>query len=449
MPDEENTPPMPSTRRRILLGAASTVALAGCNEETTSGSYETVTPVSVPRSDEEILETAADIERPEIPSAVITPEARLDAAIEHVEELLEELNAIDGEVHEEYRPRPDAARENARDAIREARQADDRKDALATLRRTVREVSRLAGFANAQFGKTDPEDLKSAIDAEREARERLSTSWSYCVTNPVVEHLPTLYAAESDLDDLPSFEEAESRLDRLEDQFEDARQVDDIATFDRMGRTRRTIELHRWDRESTTFRYAAATDDERPSIREELVEALDGIRPAVEAIAEEYGIDSDPPEGGPLVSELRNTRQVIGRRAERHLTDIEAREKGLLVLVVEVGRWLTEFNAVDEGITRTVDRLDGGELPAESIVEEKRRAVESVADAAEGSAIQRAFAERAPAVLTTGDRNPRRGAGDEKALARTHFLYAAAAEWADDAMERGAELTTTLQAQQS
>ncbi|WP_336135872.1 hypothetical protein [Natronomonas amylolytica] len=441
---------MPSTRRSVLLGTASAlVALAGCNE-TTSDDYPTVTPVDVPRTKAEALQEAAELDRPEIPGAVRVTDDHLEAAIEDTERLIADLrSALDRgedldlqELGRRLQHEPEGLPERAETQLESAREAGPSEGALSTIERAVRDVALAVGYLEARLGDVDRAGIEAALDTEAAATEALIDDFSYRVADPLVEHLPTLRAAEASLDRLDDLDRARAPLDEADPERDEL----DIA----IGFARRELEVHRRNRRDAERLMQTATDGNRPSLRPAIDDVSSGLRGEVESIVETYA-DRDPPSGASIEGELRGIRIHVGRRGQQWLSreaERDAERVGPLGQLLDMTAWLVEFAALDVAVTRTTDRLDGGEMPTDAIVAAKRDAIEALERAAEGDALQRELAARGGILVRSADRSATAG-DDARTVARTHLLYAAADEWGRRALDRGSDLAARLQAQQS
>ncbi|MEF8913930.1 hypothetical protein [Natronomonas sp.] len=440
---------MPSTRRSVLLGTASALAaLAGCNESTSDGPRSTVTPVDVPRTKGEALQEAAELDWSEIPGAVHVTEAHLDAAIEDTERLIADLrSALDrGDDldlrtlarHVQHPPREIPERAEAQ--LESARETGPSEQALSTIKRTVRDIGIVLGYVEAELGDLSLEEVETALDTEEATTEALIGEFSYRVADPLVEYLPTLRAAERSLGRLDG-------LDRARETLNDAdsgRGEHEIA----IGFAWRELEVHRRNRRDAELLMETATDENRPSLRPAIDDVLAGLRGEVESIVESYG-DREPPNNATVEGEIRNIRFHIGRQGQRWLSRMDEDDRSdPLGLLFGTTEWLVEFAALDGAVARTTDLIDGGEIPADDVVAVKRDAVETLARAAEGDALQRELAARSNTLIQSADRRANSGDG-ARTVARTYLLYAAANEWGGRALVRGDELAARLQAQQS
>lgn len=439
---------MPSTRRRVLLGAAGTLAaLAGCNE-TTSDDYSTVTPVDVPRSRSEILREAAEIEWPDLPPAVPVSEARLDRALTHAESLVSDLQTAaeanpDVELTGLRRAIPNDPNdiiERANAELQSAREADRARVALRRVESTVRDVALALGYIEAETGAVDRPAVEAMIEDEQAALNALTERFSYRIARPIGDHLPMFYEAERRLTEL-------RYLDHAREQLADADNggIDEHTAF---ALVRQSVERTRLARSTIATLHDSATDAEAPSLRTAIPSVLADLREEVVAIAELYA-DRDPPNDASPKGRVRDIRIQVGRRSRRWLSELDDNDGEPSVrLLVDIATYLTEFNAFDAAVTRTVDRFENGEIPAESVIESKEDAVEGIEAAASGTPLQRHLAERSEMLLETADRTASSD-GDTRAVARAHLFYAGVAEWTTRAVDRGADLTASLEAKQS
>lgn len=440
---------MPSTRRRLLLGAAGTIAaLAGCNESTSGGPRSTVTPVDVPKTKAEALAEAAEIEWPEIPSSVRVTDDHLAAATADAERLVSDLQSTieDGEevdlsgLNRPAPTTPEEIIERAESQLEAARENGPSREALSTVQRAIREVALALGYIEAKRGDLDREGLEAAVDEEQAATEALVDRFSYRVADPLAEYLPTLQAAEVMLGDVRTIDNLRKALAEA-----DSDHADEETAY---AVVRREIASHRRNRKDAARLLATATDERRPSVRSAIEVALSGVRSEVEAIADTYA-DRDPPNGASVEGEIRNIRFHVGHRSQRWLSELEDHDgEQPLRLLLDVAAWLVEFESLDTAVARTVGAMDDEEIPGDAIVSAKRDAVDALRAAAEGSALQRELAARSSILIRSADRNADRNE-DARTVARTHLLYAAADEWGTRALERADAVAAALQAQQS
>jgi hypothetical protein len=439
---------MPSTRRRVLLGAAGTLtALAGCNE-TTSDDYPTVTPVDVPRSSSEILREAAEIEWPTLPPAVPISEERLDRTLAHAESLVSDLRAAteanpDVDLTGLRRAIPNDPNDIIKDAnanLQSARETDRAEAALRRIESTVRDVALALGYIEAETGAVDRAAVEAMIEDEQAAVDALTEGFSYRIVRPLEAHLPMFYEAERRLTEHRHLDRAREQLANTDDGG-----LDEHTAF---ALARENIEHSRLARSTIATLHDSATDADAPSLRAAIPPVLADLREEVEAIAESYA-DRDPASGSSPKSRVRNIRIHVGGRSRRWLSELDENDGEPSVrLLVDIATYLTEFDALDAAVTRTVDRFENGEIPAESVIEAKEDAVEGMETVVDGTALQRHFAERSEVLLESADRIARRE-GDERSVARAHLFYAGVAEWTARAVERGADLTASLEAKQS
>lgn len=440
---------MPSTRRRFLLGTAALAGVAGCNDRSPRAQQGTVTPVEVPRTDPEYVREAMGIDAPAVPEAVHVSDAHWSAAVAHVESLQEsireQLDSIDGPSEEYTHHRsPDQVLEEAEDRLSDAEETGPSESGLATLYRTVNDLARADGFLRAELGSLDADALRSEVEAERERTEALVDSIEYRIADPVEDTLPTAFAAERTLERANGLRNA--------DRFLDDADADEETRPDRLASIYRHLEGHRRRRDDAERYLETVADPNAPSLRSAIDARLDGLRDELAEVAERFpegeGRGSDD---GDVESYFEGIRRNVGRRTgEFHAALSERREDGRrLHGLLEGHRLLVEYESISAAVDETTPLLDGREFPASRLVGEKRRAVESIDRVAEGSALQRHLASRAPRLLDSADRFPRDDQIDTRELAQMHLLYVGAAEWAERGRERGDALSESLQAQQS
>jgi hypothetical protein len=442
---------MPSSRRGFLAGATALAAtLAGCNDETARSQRETVTPVEVPRTDEEVLREAAALDVPSLHAPVVVSEAHHAAAVEQVEA---NRDALVGRCQETDTPvdfedvlgatdTPDAVLDEVDRRLEAARNTGPSPEALEVLRRALRQVATANGYLLAETGDADVERYREAVESEEAAADPLREAFDYRVAEPG-EYLPTLYAAEQALDRLEDASETEVRPGRADGE-PDSRLV---ATLNYR------LELARRRRDDVERYLATATDPEGPPLRGPIGEELDAVRAELSAVADRYGADSgDRPDGQTVADDLRGIRWSVGRRCERYLSsepDAPPAGARVRVLLDGVDR-LLEFESIDAAVERTVDRLGSREFPADRLLEEKRRAVDGLERAASAPALHRRLADTPARIVASADRFHRREDDmDVERLARTHLYYAGAAEWVERGLARADGLATVMQAQQS
>lgn len=439
--------PSRSTRRRFLTGTAGVLAaLAGCNEQSGPSNRGTVTPVDVPRTDEELLREAAAIDSPTVPPAVIVSETHFEAAIDHVKSVRRKAEAAldDSGIDPEDRDAapydtPASILDNTDDQLEHIRSEGKTRRALRIALSALREVGRLLGVLQAKNGTIDRESIRRELQAEREAVAALGEGFEYRLAAPIEKHLPTLAAAEEKLREA---EEDQAFAASIEKDDGEVRPLE-------FGEARLRIERIRRLRDDAERFRSTATDASAPSIRGRIDDVLTELEAAVRPIAEEYG--ADPPEqdddmGATVEGRIRNVRRSVGSRSRRWTEEFDEyrrdghRVRGLL----EVTEWLLLFEAVDVAVDRTLERLGPDEFPTESVVTEKRRAVEAVEPIAEGTALQRRFAERAHGLLRSADSRAERGIGNSEEVAFVHLLYASAKECAGRAASRAETMAETL-----
>lgn len=443
---------MPSTRRRFLLGAAALAGVAGCNERSARASRETVTPVEVPRTDQEIVREAMEIDAPSVPSAIRVSDAHWAAAVDHVETLrdsVEELlESTDGSSGERDRNRlQDDVLERADDRLESARETGPSEEGVHLLRRIVRDLARADGYLRAERGTLDATALRSAVEAEREATDALLDGFEYRIARPVEEVLPTAFAAERAL-------EMADSLDHVDDFLDDERGSDGDAQrrVDQLASVYRSLEVHRRRRDEAERYIETATDPDERSLRPAIDAELDDLADELATVAEQFPDEErSAREEETVAAYFEEIRSNVGRRTGRFRSQLsEHRENGRrLHGLFRAQQLLVEYESVTAAIDRTKPLLDGPEFPTSRLLTEKRRAVESVERVADGTPLQRYLARRAARMLESADRFSRGDGLDTRALARMHLMYAGAAGWAELALDRGDALTESLQAQQS
>ena len=441
---------MPSTRRRFLAVAAGLAATtAGCNDDTARSARETVTPVDVPRTDEEVLREAAAIDVPTLPPPVVVSDAHHAAAVDQVESIRdafrERLAAADDPVEVEAvvgtPDTPEAVLEAVEERLATAREAGPTPAALEGLRRALRVVASAHGYLLAETGDVDVEALREAIEAEEAAAGGLRERFDYRIASPGAS-LPTMYAAERALARLADARHARPRPGRPEDG----------PAPGQVGSMYHRLELARRRRDDVARYLETATDPDAAPRRAVLGAALAAVREELAAVADRYGPDgAERPDGGTVADDLRAIRWSVAGRCERYLSEEPAdpRDGDRVRVLLEGLDRLLEFRSLDAAVERTVERLDAREFPTGRILEEKRRAVEGLERAVGAPALGRRLARTAPQLLGAADRLHERDAVDVETLARAHLYCAGAAEWVDLGLEHGDELARLWQAQQS
>jgi len=441
--------PAPSTRRRFLTGAAGALAvLAGCNEQSSPSRRGTVTPVDVPRTDEELLQEAANIDVPSVPKAVIVSESHLQAAIDHIKSVRSTVESVlaDSDIEPENYDgirygTPKSILDDTEQRLEDVRELGRTEQALSIASNTLRELSRLLGVLQAETGAADGESLRKEIEAERDAIDALPSQFDYRVATPVERYLPTLYTAESKLENLtqgpfPARAETEEA-------------DDETVPPSRIGELRLHLEHLRRQRDDVERFHATATDESAPPVRDGIDDALTQLEAEVRQIAEEYGAEPSGQRedlGETAEGRIRGVRRSVGARSRRWTEGFEEfRQDGRrMVGLLEVTEWLLLFEGVDAAVDRTLTRLGPDDFPTESVVTEKRRAVEALEAVADGTALQRRFAERSHGLLRSADSRAERGIGNTEEVAFVHLLYVSAKECANRAATRSETVSEAL-----
>lgn len=440
---------MPSSRRRFLAGVAALAGTAaGCNDRSSPSIEGTVTPVEVPRTDAEVLREAAAIEAPSIPSPVIVTEAHHEAAISHVEALrssladrLEEVDASDVDLDVSTRQ----AVERADDRLEAARTAGPSRNALETLRGTAGDLGRAEGVLRLATDDVAVEDVRAAVESERTAMDDLRGRVDYRIARPIVRYVPTVAAAERALDPQGDLRDAERRLEDVPENDPESASVRLASVFGR-------LERHRRLRDDAERFLETATADDVPSVRPAIDAEIDGIESELGAIADDHGErDREASESPSAVERLRLVRaNVTGTVARFHADFSTYREDGRRLDGLLTGQErIIEYESIDAGVERTLPHLQSGEFPTERIVAEKRRAVEELERATNGTALQRRLVSRAPQLLRYSAQFDRQEEPDARQLAMAHLTVTGAAAWTERALSRGAAVSDSLQAQQS
>lgn len=440
--------PSPSTRRGFLTAAVGAAALvAGCNERSgPSNQRGTVTPVDVPRTDEELLGEALAIDSPDVPSVIIVSESHHKAAISHVESVRTAAEAelseadIDSEDNDVVRyGTPASILEDTTRRLQEVRESGPTRKAIRIASDALREVSRLLGVLRAENGTADHETLQQELEDEQAAITTLSEEFDYRIAKPLERYLPTLYAAESKL------QEARNQGEQAEKR-ELGEEAEEPTPPRRIGELQIRLESLRRQRIDAEQFHSTATDPNAPSRRSRIDAALTRLATDIEPIAEEYGSRPSEQSRQSTDARLRGIRQSIGARSQQWTGRLDThREDGRRVTaLIDATDWLLLFESVDVAVERTVERLDSDEFPTEVVITEKRRGVEGIEKIAEATSLQRRFAKHARGLLRSGDRRAEQSTQTGEGIPMAHFLYIAAAECANRAMDRGKAVAKSL-----
>lgn len=449
---------MARTRRGLLSTAAAVATvLAGCNEQSAGPDEGTVTPVDVPMTDEELLAQAAAIERPTIPSAVVVTDEHLSAAIEHgaslaraVEARLAALPEQDDERRGPFRGEASERVGRTRDLLADARDRGATEAGLESAADAVMTIAPVYGYVRAAAGDVEPAELRGELEAVHDRRSALRDDFEYRVREPLGASLPTIYAAEAAI----SHEIAvEDLTERLADTDPDGDRFPLLAAELHMK-----LELHRREREDAASFLGTASDPGTGSIQPALEVAFEAAQSELDRIEAEYHLDdAERPDRSTLEGKIRDARfRAGGHSWEVRFRATDQFEDGFRVRpLLDAVEGVVAFQAVDEAVAATLDRLDGDAFPVEQVVAEKRRAVSSLETVAGASALQRHLADgsesahhldgSSTARVDAADRVAERGDTSVEAIALAHLNYARAASWAELAVERGRRLTSSLQ----
>lgn len=470
---------MPSTRRRFLAGCALAAGptVAGCSDDTDPAPEleETLTPVEVPRSDREILAEAADLDAPSIPSAIVVTDDHLEAAATEVESAIAEVEDLNAEADRDQVDVdvPDAADVEWRvhaagEVVEDVRSDGPSRDGLSSLRQVLEDMGELRGILRTVTGRTDLGAIQEAIDRQRGDERDLRHGIDYRIAEPVGEHLPTRRAAWETLATLDGLQDAAELLDGADQDAEQhPRRIGDIERV-RVRHERRLDDAERW--------LETSSDPGAPPIADGIAAELVALHEEAERIGAEHAGEDDA--GDSLADRIDAVRVRIGRRGVRIAEELDglvdeldgraddgdafestgdgdgedagalARVRGVETLLNGL-EWLVEYEAVDVAAERTIDQVGDREFPTPEVLEAKRRAVERIEHVAGASPIERHLARRSTVVVDHGDGHPRRDVADLEAVAYAHFVYTAAAEWADRGAASGGRLSDRLQAEQS
>ena len=431
---------MQFTRRRLLCIAGAALA-AGCSESEEPTRERTVTPVEVPRSPEGALSEAADVLVPTVPTGVLLGEDHRQQVIEHLEELRDRSEAdlanADG-VDPDDIPRElggPGRIESADERIESLAEASD-PGRFRRVDRNFRSLGRVAGYARAESGGLDVDRLREALESERSATDALVDGVEYRIAPPVVRYLPTVEAAEQALG------HAENRLSAAERAVETAAEADDDDRSVAVGTAWGRIEQARIARTNAAGFLGTATDPAASSRRAAINDAYRTVREATEI--------PDPPPGVESADRQRTERMrtvlssVLSRASEVHERPVDeaggSERVGELLTAVQVGNEAHAFVGAAES---TLERLDSDSFPPGAVMEEKRRAVDSVSRLAETAPLQRELGGLAEDMVEYGDRLAD-SSEETNALTGAHFVYVGARRFVERSLADGERLSAAL-----
>lgn len=443
---------MSSSRRRFLVGVTGVCAgIAGCNERSSREIEETVTPVDIPRTKEELLREATSIETPSVPSPKVVSKAHHQTAIEHLKRLHGELtDRLDAREEppdfEEYPGLPDSAEtvvENVEERLAEAREMDPSREAVNTVRRAVGEAAIAVGYLRNEAGDLDAATLRDALAEEQAAIETLRDALEYRLAAPIEASLPAAFVAEETLQRLDDPKRVSERIEDAESHEKRRRRHDLASVYSRLERLRR-------QREDVSWYLRKATNAEAPPRRGRIDAERDAIREELATFVEKAPTETES-RRETAVGSIRSIRSNAVERCKQTLEELpESREDGRRIRgLLEATRRVIECEAIDAAATTTLEALDGESFPEETLPDEKRRAVENLQRAVEAAPLERQLAATAARILSSADRVRDGESVERRRLVRAYFIYNVAREWVDLAFERGDALADTLQAQQS
>ncbi|PSQ41671.1 hypothetical protein BRD07_04945 [Halobacteriales archaeon QS_9_68_42] len=408
---------MQFTRRRLLCVAGAALA-AGCSESEEPTRDGTVTPVEVPRSPEGALSEAVDVPVPTVPTGVLLGDDHRRQVIEHLEELRDRSEAdladADGiDPNDIPRELGGPGRiESAGERIESLAESSD-PERFRRVDRKFRSLGRVAGYARARSGGLDVDRLREALESEQSATDALVDGVEYRIAPPVARHLPTVEAAEQALG------HAENRLSAAERAVEAAAEAEDSDRSTHVGTAWGRIEQARIARTNAAGFLGTATDPAAPSRRE----SADRQR----------------------TERMRTVlSSVLSRASEVHERPVDeaggSERVGELLTAVRVRNEAHAFVGAAES---TLERLDGDSFPPGAVVEEKRRAVNSVSRLAETAPLKRELGGLAEDIIEYGDRLAA-GSEETNALTGAHFVYVGARRFVERSLASGERLSAAL-----
>lgn len=438
---------MSSSRRRFLVGLTGVFAgIAGCNERSSREIEETVTPVDVPRTKEELLREAASIETPSVPSPKVVSKAHHQTAIEHLKRLhgalTDRLGARDEPPDfEEYFGLPDEAEtvvENVEERLAAAREMGPSREAVNTARRGIEEAAIAVGYLRTEAGDLDAATLRDGLDEEQAAIETLRDTLEYRLAAPIEASLPAAFVAEETLQRLDDPQRVSERIEDAESYEKRRRRHNLASVYSRLERLRRR-------RDDVSWYLRKATNVEAPPRRGRIDAERDAIREELATFVERASTETET-RGETAVGNIRRIRSNAVERCKRTLEDLpESSEDGRRIRgLLEATRRAIEYEAIDAAATTTLEALDGESFPEETLPDEKRRAVQNLQRAAEAAPLQRQLTATAVRILSSAERVRDDESVEQRRLVRTYFIYNVAREWVDLAFERGDALADTL-----
>ena len=431
---------MQFTRRRLLCVAGAALA-AGCSESEEPTRDGTVTPVEVPRSPEGALSEAVDVPVPTVPTGVLLGDDHRRQVIEHLEELRDRSEAdladADGiDPNDIPRELGGPGRiESAGERIESLAESSD-PERFRRVDRKFRSLGRVAGYARARSGGLDVDRLREALESEQSATDALVDGVEYRIAPPVARHLPTVEAAEQALG------HAENRLSAAERAVEAAAEAEDSDRSTHVGTAWGRIEQARIARTNAAGFLGTATDPAAPSRRAAVDDAYRTVREATE-------IPGPPPEvesaDRQRTERMRTVlSSVLSRASEVHERPVDeaggSERVGELLTAVRVRNEAHAFVGAAES---TLERLDGDSFPPGAVVEEKRRAVNSVSRLAETAPLKRELGGLAEDIIEYGDRLAA-GSEETNALTGAHFVYVGARRFVERSLASGERLSAAL-----
>ncbi|WP_254837726.1 hypothetical protein [Natronomonas marina] len=432
-----------SSSRRRFLAAVGAALVAGCNESSRPTRERTVTPVDVPRSEDGALEAAAEIPVPSVPPAAVVDGDHREAVVAAAEELLEraerELEAAAGidlaEIDAPLRD-PEDPFEAARRALDELREGPDPRN-FRRFDRAFADAGTVLGYVRAEADSLDAGAVRAAVRRERDGYEGLQADVEYRLTTPVVQYLPTVAVAESALG------HAGNRLDTVENRVGGLDETSGTPSSSEIAAAWRRVEQFRLARTNAAGFLGTGTEPSAAPRRDAIESAVERQLSALRSLSVPEAPGS---EAGAGPERVRTILSTIGSRRS-DLLDGTGRDVSegprRVVELLEAVRVRGELEAFGTAAAVTADRMDRGRLPAELLVEEKRRATDRLETLSAAAPLQRRVGALAVDMVTYGDRL--RSEQGTNPTATAHFMYVGGRAFADRALTRGEALADALE----
>jgi hypothetical protein len=435
---------MPFSRRGFFATTGAAL-LAGCNEADQPTREETVTPVDVPLSSDAALAEAADIEVPAIPSAVIVSDehqadlvARAEGLVETADE--EATSADDVELSDVWGSlrNPENVLGRAREAVETLRETRSRREYRRAISR-LEDVGTVLGYVRAETSELDVEAVRAALEREQAAFDALQDRFEYRFRAPVDRYLPTITAAESGI------ERTRNELSRAERGVEGLDSGPEPVTSQDIAGAWARIELVRLWRTNAVGFARTAVDPSRPLRRDAVTDVLgtqlDEVASQELLRDEDAGSVQVPQRIRSIVSTVRSRRSQLLRGADPGDPANPSTSK-LLFNSLQVRAEIEAFGAAGE---LTFELLERETFPAKRLVSEKREAVQRLEALTGAAPLPRRLGRLAEDMVTFGDRLESASRGGNP-VATAFFVYVAAREYVDLALDRAETLTSALEA---